>query len=210
MKVEYLGHSCFKLTTAKGTTIVTDPYRGVGYELPLGLYADVVTVSHGHFDHNYTEGVCAKAVITSPSPVCYKDVKIRGISCYHDEKKGTLRGENTVFLLEADGLVLCHMGDVGEACSPKLVEKIGRVDVLMLPVGGTYTVDAIGAKAYIDALQPQVVLPMHYKPTDGSLDIDGIASFLKLYEGSKIQRVTDGRTEIDAVTSGIIYMERIK
>ncbi len=210
MKIRYLGHSCFELTSTSGTKVITDPYKGVGYEMPDGLCADILTVSHGHFDHNYIEGVQAKRVLSTPEPFTYGGVTVRAIECYHDEKQGSLRGNNLIFCMQIDGLSVCHTGDIGEPCSPALVEKIGKVDVLFIPVGGTYTVDAAGASAYIRAIRPKTVIPMHYKPSDGSLDIDGISPFLKLCEGEELTHAADGRAEVTEKTHGILYMERCK
>ena len=112
--------------------------------------------------------------------------------------------------MQIDGLSLCHMGDIGEECSENLAKELGEVDVLFIPVGGTYTVDSLGAKKYIDRLQPKVVIPMHYKPEDGALDIAPIHSFLSLYSSKDIQFVKDGVLEIDQQTRGIFYLERAK
>ena len=112
--------------------------------------------------------------------------------------------------MKIDDMTLCHMGDIGEECTQASVDRIGKVDVLLIPVGGTYTIDPIGAKKYIDAIAPKVVIPMHYKPQDGALDILGIQSFLQLYTKEEIRTVIDGVISIDASTSGIVYMERVK
>ncbi len=208
MKIRYLGHSCFELTSKKGVTVLTDPYTGVGYELPKGLTADIVTTSHGHFDHSFLQGVQAKTVLASAGTHTVEGILFEGIESYHDEKAGTLRGKNVLYKIRVDGLTVCHMGDIGEACSPYLLEKIGRVDVLLIPVGGTYTVDAKGAKEYIDKIQPKIVLPMHYKPTDGSLDITGIQPFLD--RCGEYTAVKEGVMYIDEGTQGIFYMERVK
>ncbi len=214
MKIRYLGHSCFEIASKKGSVIVTDPYRDVGYSMPKGLKADILTVSHRHFDHNYTQGVEANLLFygfvgerkVERNGEC---IKIRGISSYHDPEQGALRGKNVIYIIEVDGVTLCHMGDIGEECSPSLVEKIGKIDCLFIPVGGTYTVDATGAKKYVDALSPKVVFPMHYKPKDGSLDITDASSFLALYEGNYASAL-DGEIVLDKGDKGMIYMERVK
>ncbi len=208
MKVRYLGHSCFEFTAKDGSVLLTDPYTGVGYELPKGLTADIVTVSHGHFDHAYTQGVRASVIVKKKDEVAFGGIKIEGIESNHDDKQGALRGKNTIYKIRIDGLTVCHMGDIGEPCSSVLVEKIGEVDVLMLPVGGTYTVDGAGAMEYVKKIRPRVLLPMHYKPQDGSLDIAGIQPFLTLCK--EYTRVADGEMEIDEHTDGIFYMERVK
>ncbi len=207
MKIRYLGHSCFEITCNSGKKIITDPYRGVGYELPQGLCADIVTVSHGHFDHAYTQGVHARQIVDSSAGYADEGVTITGIDSYHDGKQGVLRGNNIIFKINADGVTLCHMGDIGEEYSSALMKKIGEVDILLLPVGGTYTVDAQGAKRYVDGIQPKAVIPMHYRPKDGSLDIADCASFLKLFDGECVLRCGN-EVEITDFTHGILYMER--
>ena len=209
MQIRYLGHSCFEFTTKNGTKIITDPYTKVGYELPNGLFADVLTISHAHFDHNYFQGIKTNAIISQTGEYTLNDVKILGIECDHDPKKGKLRGKNIIFRIIVDDLILCHMGDVGEECSPQLIEKIGEVDLLFIPVGGTYTIDALGAKKYIEQINPKTVIPMHYKPLDGALDIASITSFLDIYKDKPTKMVLDGVTEINTPTNEIIYMERV-
>ncbi len=209
MKIKYLGHASFCLS-ANGLSVITDPYQGVGYEMPKNLRADIVTISHAHFDHNYLTGVTANTVYTDLGVHQYDDIKIEGIASYHDERKGALRGNNCIYKIEMGGLTLCHMGDIGEEVSSELIDKIGKVDVLFIPVGGTYTVDAVGAMKYVEAIQPKTVIPMHYKPMDGSLDIAGIQSFLELCKKEDILYVPEGSVEINKNTRGVIYMERIK
>lgn len=210
MKIRYLGHSCFEFVSKEGVKVITDPYTKVGYELPNGLFADVLTLSHGHFDHNYAQAVKSKRTLTKAQKYLFDGIEIEGIESYHDPKMGALRGGNVIFKITVDGITLCHMGDIGEECSIDLVEKIGKVDVLLIPVGGTYTVDALGAKKYIEAINPKAVIPMHYRPLDGALDIAGIQPFFDLYKGEPIQKVLDGVFELDEGTNGIIYMERVK
>lgn len=209
MKIKYFGHSCFVLETNDGTKIMTDPYTRVGYKLPPRLEVDVVTLSHNHFDHNHTQAVLYNRIVDG---VGEQATGIYGIESYHDAKHGKLRGENRVYKIVADGITFCHLGDLGEECSPSILEKIGKVDVLFIPVGGTYTIDAAQAKAYVDKIAPKAVIPMHYKPKDGTLDIDGIEPFLSFFAEDEIEKVTSGETEFDLKTrrKRVIYMERIK
>ncbi len=182
MKIRYFGHSCFELELNNGTKIISDPFTKIGYELPEGLKADIVTVSHGHFDHNYLNAVVGE-------PVCLKNsrffegkgVKIKGIDSWHDNKKGELRGENTIYKFYAEDITVCHFGDLGEDCTQGLIEQIGQVDVLMLPIGGTYTINEKTAKTYVEKLAPKIILPMHYKGKDCILDIQDEKEFLTLF-----------------------------
>ncbi len=182
MKITYLGHSCFLLQSNAGKTLLTDPYTGVGYELPNGLSADTVTISHQHFDHNYLSAVAAGEVFDSAGTYETNGFIIVGEECYHDEKQGALRGKNILFKITIDGLTICHLGDLGEEVSEEMLSKIGRVDILLVPVGGRYTIDAAGAKAYVAAAKPKIAIPMHYLPQDGALDIQTEEAFLSGYE----------------------------
>lgn len=172
MKLEYLGHSCFTFE-ANGARFLTDPYTGVGYEMPPAS-AEYVTCSHGHFDHAYLEGVRGvREVISAPGTFERAGVTITGISSYHDDVRGAKRGKNTIFLFDCGGVRLCHMGDIGEPPSARILAAVGSPDVLMIPVGGTYTVDAAGALAYIRAIRPRVAVAMHFAAPGCTLDIAG-------------------------------------
>jgi L-ascorbate metabolism protein UlaG (beta-lactamase superfamily) len=210
MKIRYLGHACFEVTSQSGVKVITDPYTKVGYELPKGLTADILTISHGHFDHNFTQAIDANHLVNKEGEYSIEGVEIRGVLSYHDAHMGALRGENVIYIVKMDGVTLCHMGDIGEECSEELAEEIGKIDVLFIPVGGTYTVDALGAKKHIERLQPKVVIPMHYKPEDGALDIADAQSFLNLYPTEKVIYIDNGVVELDEKTKGIIYMKRVK
>ena len=188
MKIEYFGHSCFKITLDSGVSVLTDPYTRVGYELPKGLRADFVTVSHGHFDHNFVDALAyVGEVLQSVGAYEKAGVRFIGLESNHDEKGGTLRGKNIAYIIEADGKRLCHLGDIGEPCSPAFVEKVGEVDILFLPIGGKYTIDAREAKRYMDAIAPKTVLLMHYRPKDGTIDIDTEKPFLSLVDGYAVR-----------------------
>jgi len=183
MKIEFLGQACFVLTTEDGTRIVTDPYAvggGIGYA-EVGVSADGVTVSHGHFDHANVEGVGGKpVVIDSVAGGTVGPVKVRGIPTWHDATGGSERGKNIVFLIEADGLRVVHLGDLGHALTADQAEAIGQVDVLLVPVGGFYTIDATTAAAVAEALGAAVIIPMHYKTDKVGFDIAPVSEFVKL------------------------------
>ena len=201
MRIEYYGHSCFRIRSQKGTTIVTDPYTRVGYELPIGLQAEIVTVSHHHFDHDNVSAIQGvKAVVDAVKTFEYFDITLRGIDSFHDEYGGNKRGKNTVFVINVDGLNVCHLGDIGQEVTPSLVDKIGKIDLLLLPVGGTYTIDAKQALAYVKKIHPKIVIPMHFRPVDGTIDIDGLEALLRLYNG-EVQNAIDG--EFEVITSDL-------
>jgi L-ascorbate metabolism protein UlaG (beta-lactamase superfamily) len=174
------------LESQGGTKIVTDPFDGsVGYKIPK-IEADIVTVSHDHYDHNYVEAVQGDPeVIKSPGEHSIGSLKIKGIPAFHDEVKGAKRGPNVVYVYEIDGLRVCHVGDLGHLLSKAQVEEIGKVDVLLIPVGGTFTLDAEGAAAVVEQLSPKVTIPMHFKTPAVSMPIDPVDKFLEKVGGGE-------------------------
>lgn len=156
MKLTWYGHSCFLLETKEGS-VVFDPYEP-GYVPGLSLpqmEADLCLCSHGHGDHNYTAGVRLSG--------CRPKFKVQKFECFHDDKQGMMRGKNTMHLVEAEGRRVLHMGDLGHMPSPELAERLGHVDLMMIPVGGYYTIDAALAAAIVRSLEPGLVVPMHYR-----------------------------------------------
>ena len=180
MEITYVGHSCFKIK-GKEITIVIDPYDSkIGYKLPK-LECDILLSSHNHADHSNVAGVTGyKLLINSPGEYETSGVFVYGIPVYHDGKQGAKRGENIIFLIEIDGISVLHLGDLGHDLSKEILEKISDVDVLMIPVGGKYTIDAETAAEVISEIEPGYVLPMHYKTADstGLTDIAGLDKFM--------------------------------
>lgn len=181
MRIRWLGHSAFLLTASNGTRIVTDPYkpdRGITYG-PITDRADFVTVSHDHFDHNDVAGVPGKpAVIRSSGSHKAGEVHITGFECFHDDKRGAQRGKNVIFVFEDAGLRVAHLGDLGHVPTEQ-AKTIGRVDVALIPVGGFYTIDPMGAHTTTELLGARVVIPMHYKTRKSSLPIVGVEEFTR-------------------------------
>ena len=170
MEIEYLGHSSFFL---KGNekSVVTDPFDGVGYAMKR-VECDYCLVSHEHFDHCYMDGVkCRKIIRNSEDGFVV-------IDSYHDHNLGALRGKNRIFLFSVDGIKFCHMGDIGEYYSDRLIEEIGEPDVLFIPVGGNYTTDGKEAAKFAAAIKAKITVPMHYKTKRCEIDIDGAEDFL--------------------------------
>jgi L-ascorbate metabolism protein UlaG (beta-lactamase superfamily) len=191
-KLTWLGQSCFLLETAAGTRVVMDPFgKGLGLELPVGLRADLVTVSHEHPDHNNVALVGGKPKVIRGLTADkkgwarvderFRDLAIRTVGVYHDDKRGAERGLDTVFVFEVGGLRIAHLGDLGHALDDDQLAAIGMVDVLLVPVGGTYTIDARQATRVVDRLRPRLlVVPMHFK-TEGMTvkDLEPLAPFLE-------------------------------
>jgi len=182
MKVKWLGHSCFLVTSRGGVRIITDPYstgEGINYS-PIKETADVVVVSHGHNDHNNVSAVQGKPeVIKGSSTKTARGIQFKGIAAYHDASKGEQRGPNTVFCFTIDDIKLCHLGDLGHMLSPGQIAEIGAVDILFVPVGGFYTIDAPVASQVCDKLKPKVVIPIHFKTPRCAYPIAGVEDFLK-------------------------------
>lgn len=179
MKIEYLGHSCFFMTSGK-CSYLTDPFSGIGYEMSP-VAADYVTMSHDHFDHNYLKGVRgAKKVFIRAGEYHAGDVLIKGIPCWHDDVCGAKRGADVAFTYDFGGFTVCHMGDFGEKFSAKRAADFGRPDVLLIPVGGTYTIDAKTAAEYVRTMNPKVAIPMHYRTESCVLDISPLEDFIRV------------------------------
>lgn len=215
MKIRYLGHSCFLLTESTGTRILTDPYGDVGFKMPR-VEADVVSVSHGHYDHNNVKVVGGNPVVLDKEGQ-YEvgGVEIIAVKSYHDNANGAERGENLIFKFRLDGIEVCHLGDLGEECSSSLIEMLLPVHVLLIPVGGKYTIDSEQAKEYVDRIMPSIVIPMHYKSKGLSLDIDKPDAFLSEFEEEDVEETGASeieltRDDIDEETTKIILMERAK
>ena len=182
MKIKWLGHASFMITSDAGTRIITDPYAAGG-NLSYGEIkesADIVTVSHEHGDHNNVAAVQGSPeAVRGAAPVEIKGIKFNGVSTYHDDAAGSRRGSNTIFCFEVDGIRVCHLGDLGHPLGDKEVAEIGKVDLLLTPVGGFFTIDAKVATEVCNKLAPKVVMPMHYKNDKCAFPISGVDEFLQ-------------------------------
>jgi L-ascorbate metabolism protein UlaG (beta-lactamase superfamily) len=181
MIVTWLGHSCFFLKSEEGLSLLLDPFHesDVGYAMPI-TEADIVIISHDHMDHNNVDAAGSDPdVIFGPGNYISRKMEITGIKSYHDAKRGKLRGQNTIFCFALDGIRVCHLGDLGHTLSRAQVEAIGPVDLLFLPVGGRYTIDAVGANKVMIQLHPAVTIPMHYRTGALGFELDPVDDFLK-------------------------------
>ncbi len=165
MEITYLGHSSFRIR-GKNATVVTDPYdvSMVGMKFPKHVAADIVTVSHDHGDHNAAGEIEGSPfVIRGPGEYEVKGVGVVGLPAFHDEEKGAKRGRNTLYRIEIDGVAVVHLGDLGHTLSTKEIDELDGVSVLLVPVGGVYTIDPAQAVAVVNEIEPAVVIPMHYQ-----------------------------------------------
>ena len=179
MDITWLGHSCFRIK-GKEVTVITDPYPpGLGYSLGRPQ-ANIVTLSHSHPGHSYTSGVTGDfKVIKGPGEYELKGTFITGIATWHDAVQGQKLGRNTVYLLEMDSITLCHLGDLGHLPSSELIEDMGDIDVLFLPVGGVSTIGGSTAAEIVRRLTPKVAIPMHYKTATLKKELEPVDKFLK-------------------------------
>ncbi|HOB11550.1 MAG TPA: MBL fold metallo-hydrolase [Syntrophomonadaceae bacterium] len=183
MKISYLGHASF-LIESGGKYLLTDPCdERCGYR-PWTEPVDIVTVSHGHYDHNAVEHLKGNPRIIKEqiTPIEAGGFTIQGFRSYHDKKQGQERGFNYIYKLTAENINLLHMGDQGTLLDQKLLEQIGQVDIVMVPVGGRYTVDAAEAVQIVSQLNPSIVIPMHYKTPQGTVDVAPVEKFISQYE----------------------------
>lgn len=217
MKIQWLGHSAFRLTESTGTSIITDPFdpAAVGYGMAY-LPCDAVTSSHGHSDHNNFKGVKGNPIILNHAGnYDVKGIHIQSTSSFHDDAGGEKHGNNLIFKFRLDGVTVCHLGDIGEECSPEILEQLIPVNILLVPVGGSNTIDAAQAKEYIDRIMPDVVIPMHYKTKHTDYDIDKIDGFLKLFDDEMIEEPNESsiefdRYDFDGTSTKIIVPKRYK
>lgn len=215
MKITWLGHSCFKLEESTGTTLVTDPYHEyVGYEM-IDVEPDILTISHAHKDHNCMDHIKGSPTLINRSGFYEMDgVHILGLKSYHDEAKGSKRGENLIFKVRMDGVDVIHMGDIGEDCNAMISEALGACNILMIPVGGVYTIDAEQAKEYVDRLMPDIVIPMHYKTKDCDFNIDKLNDFLDYFDEENIIYAEDStlefdRADFDGEETKVLILEKV-
>ncbi len=182
MNIQYYGHSCFKITTkpaGRGQTEVAvflDPFdKSIGLRPPQGQ-ADLVLVSHEHTDHNNVAALKGELLVVNiPGEYSVKGINIIGIASEHGQTQKP--AINTVFVLESEELKICHLGDLGADLTGKQLEEIDGVDILMVPVGGKYTLNAKSAVDIIKKIEPALIIPMHYKVPGLTLDIDDIKKF---------------------------------
>ncbi len=197
VKIKWFGQSCFLITSPDGVKILLDPFGPqVGYPMPE-VSPDLVLITHEHYDHNYAKMAKGNAkVIHGLDPATQdfnrvsetiKDVKVYSVPSDHDDKNGKERGKNAIMALEMPGMRIIHLGDLGAILSEEQLQKIGRADVLLIPVGGTYTIDAEQATRVVEQLKPKLIFPMHYKTAAITIPLRAVDDFLS--GKSKVRRI---------------------
>ncbi|MCI1944925.1 MBL fold metallo-hydrolase [Clostridium luticellarii] len=185
MKIQWLGHSSFLLEDSKSHRLLTDPFdETVGYQIFQGE-VDLITISHNHFDHNYTQDIKCSHIINETGSFNLCGINIIGIPSYHDKVKGAKRGKNIIFIIEMDGYRICHLGDLGYTLSSKEVEELGSIDVLLIPVGGNFTIDGKEAASLAKSINSHIIIPMHYKTSSLTFELDGLEKFLKYMKNAE-------------------------
>ncbi len=189
-KIYWAGQSCFQISVSNSkdhsADIVIDPFdEKIGLKLP-NLSADILLVTHNHPDHNAVKDVKPARpggtpfIVDGPGEYEIKEVFIQGIPSFHDDKEGKERGQNTIYVFETEEMRFCHLGDLGQKqLTDEQLEKIDKIDILMIPVGGKYTIDSSAAQKIISQIEPKIVIPMHYALPKMKAELDDITKFLK-------------------------------
>lgn len=193
MIIQWYGQACFRIQSS-ATVIFIDPFaKSIGLQPPRGE-AHIVLVSHNHPDHNNAQALSGEFFLAEgPGEYEVKGVKIFGIPSFHDDREGSERGLNTIFRLDAEDMTIVHLGDLGQKhLTDEQLEQLGEVDVLMIPVGGIYTVDGEAAAALVHKIEPKLVIPMHYKIKGLAVKLDDASAFLKEigHEGAAVEKLT--------------------
>lgn len=216
MNIQYYGHSCFKITTKpagrgqEDVTIFIDPFdKAVGLRPPQGS-ADLVLVTHDHHDHNNVEAIKGEPyVIDIPGEYSVKGINIVGMKTFHDKKQGAERGDNTIYIFETEEMRICHMGDLCHNLSEKELELINGVNVLMIPIGGKYTLDGKEAVDVIKKIEPEIVIPIHYKINGSTVDVDDEKKFCKEIGScprEKVNKINIKKKDLEGKSMEVVLM----
>ena len=167
MKLKYYGHACFTLRFADGTTLAIDPFDESVTYAPCDAVCDAALLSHDHFDHNHVQSLRGEFVVLRESgSYDVRGVRITAVPSFHDKQRGALRGNNLIFRIEGDGLTIVHLGDLGHMPDEKQLEAMSGADIMLVPIGGTYTIDTPEAEELIRLAQPKHAVAMHFRTPD--------------------------------------------
>lgn len=196
MVIKYLGHACFLLELSNNTRLIFDPFGDIGYKMQK-VTADIALISHNHYDHNNVNNVDGIRTAVFDADLLKNGVSIKSIKTYHDDKQGALRGENYVHVINADGKKIVHLGDFGEDVLTADLSILNDTDILFIPVGGKYTIDAVSAKYVVDTVKPKIVIPMHFKTPSSTVDIGFVQDFTNLFDKNIIKTLSTDELIID-------------
>lgn len=190
MIINWYGQACFKIQSGS-TTIAIDPFEKKLGLTPPKFEAQIVLITHEHFDHNNVKDIKGEPfVIDSPGEYEHMGVRIKGFFSYHDDKEGKERGINTIYKIQMEDITLAHLGDLGQRqLTEQQLDALSEIDILMVPVGGTYTIDGTTAVEIINQIEPRIVIPMHYKVKGLGVKLDSVDDFLKEI----------GKTDVDKI-----------
>ncbi len=213
MEVTYLGHAAF-LLKHKEVKLVCDPFEGeVGFKLPK-VEANIVTISHDHFDHNAAGLISGEPrVINGPGEYEVKGVTILGVASWHDNKLGAEKGPNTIYSIRMDEVNLCHLGDLGHTLSDEQVSLLGEVDVLMVPTGGVFSLDPETAWKVVEQINPYIIIPMHFKTKDHSANFgkrSPVEDFVKVsgLEPKHLDKLVVKKAELNEEQLELVILNR--
>lgn len=223
MQIIWHGQSCFEIITtpAKNSPvkIIIDPFSEEIGLRPPKLEADIALITHSHSDHNNIKAVSGPSASSGQAPFLIegsgeyeiKNIFVQGIHSWHDSSQGKERGENTIYTLESEEIRLCHLGDLGQnELTEEQLEKIGDVDILMVPVGGVYTISGKEAAGIMSQIEPKIILPMHYHIPKLKIKLDGLDKFLKplgIKSIEPINKLTIKKKDIPTEEAKIIVLK---
>jgi L-ascorbate metabolism protein UlaG (beta-lactamase superfamily) len=206
MKLKYLAHAAFLFTANKGAKILTDPYEPEGFNGAIGYSpiteaVDAITISHAHADHNYIAPHYQQAkIFNQTGKYEFNDIEILGIKTFHDTKQGKERGENIIFVLKINEIVICHLGDLGHTLNNDTLQAIGKIDVLLIPVGGIFTIDSVTATSVMQSLAPKICIPMHYKTKKLATNLASVDDFIRNKTNVKMVQTSEMKLNKDNLT----------
>jgi len=217
MNIQYYGHSCFKITArpagraTEEVTVFMDPFdKSIGLKPPFGQ-ADIVFISHHHYDHDNAAALKGSPIIIdTPGEYSVKGISAVGVDSFHDEKEGVERGRNTIFVLETENIRVCHLGDLGTELNSEQLEKMNGVDILFIPVGGKCTIDGKKAAEITRKIEPAMVIPIHYKVKGLRIDIADEKSFCSEIGScpkEKISKINLKKKDLEGKSLEVVIME---
>lgn len=209
MIITWLGHSCFLIENNSGVKILMDPYDSTLGNSPYKGSVDIVTISHNHFDHNYTKDLNPGFILLNTTGSFQsKDILIQGFPSYHDNINGLKRGDNIIFTYEIDNFKLCHLGDLGHILESEVIDLIGPIDILFIPISSNFTINEDTAHSLCKKLQSKIIIPMHYKISYLNYPGEGIEKFIALMKNAtNLHSNIFEFSELSSIKNQVVIME---